>query len=66
MNNENDLMEIQVFVDKKQVIKFAWPNAPINVKPHPIPLWHRWGFLQLIVQKAHLAKIFTMHHMALR
>ena len=28
-------------------------NAPINVKPHLPPPGHRWGFVQLIVQRTH-------------
>ena len=28
-------------------------NAPINVKPHLPPPGHRWGFLQLVVQRTH-------------
>ena len=28
-------------------------NAPINVKPHLPPPGHRWGFVQLVVQRTH-------------
>ena len=28
-------------------------NAPINAKPHPTLPEHRWGFVQLIIQKTH-------------
>ena len=28
-------------------------NAPTNVKPYPPPPGHRWGFVQLVVQRTH-------------
>ena len=40
-------------VDHMRQVSLYNNNAPINVKPHLPPPRHRWGFVQLVVQRTH-------------